>query len=69
MGEHMAKMESQLAPLNTMGSVIDEQMRVTFFMSSLSGLEEYAAALEFINSKANEVIIWNHVTTILLEKS
>lgn len=42
MGDHVAKWELQSARLDTVGSVLDEQMIVVILMSSLSVLEEYA---------------------------
>lgn len=69
MGDHVEELESQVARLIGMCSVIDEQMRDVILISSLSGSEDYAATLILVNSMAKDLATWSHDTKILLEGS
>lgn len=69
MGDHVSLMESQFARLASMGSMIDEEMRVAILLTSIGNRPEYAPMMASINTLQDSVTTWNYVTVLLIEES
>lgn len=67
LGDHVAKLESQLAGLEKIGLIVDNRISVAILVFSLTELEEYAATLVSVNTISSSVTTWNHVPLIQLE--
>lgn len=64
MDDNMALLESELARLNTLAAVFYKEMRVAIFMSSLRGLEKYAATIAPANTIPSDVKTRKRLTMV-----
>lgn len=68
MRDHIAILESQFSRLATMGSNLEESLKVAILLSSLSELMEYNAVTVSINALAESTTTWNYVYLIFMEE-
>lgn len=69
MGYHISSVESQMLRWTSIGSEIDECMKIALMIQFLSNLKEYALIITSMITMADRLATWNRVKMHLLEES
>lgn len=66
MGNHVLLLESRFSRLATIGSVMEEQMKVAILISSISMSTEYIAVIASVCTIREEKETWEYVSMIFI---
>lgn len=64
--DHVPPTESQISRSTSMGSEIDDSMKIAITIQFFSNLKEYASTITSITEMEGRLATWNHVRMLLL---